>query len=485
MNNEMIFKNFKLEGFTLRDEISLEKLNMAFVGVGQAGNKIVTEFIKLGYYGALYNTCQEDMDNAVSAIKDLDYAKYKTVKLLGYDGAAKDREIGLQAIRDNQDLLKKELITDKNLIDADFVWIVCSLGGGTGNGSVSTMAQIISGIMRKNKRYKVKKDPKTGNIIDIGKATVGIIAAIPDEDAKFKIEINAAQALNEIRKLQDKKLLGCLLPIDNEKLIQDFMNKPDDEVVGSDWVTYGNETTATTLTETVLLTCLPGRETLDASEYLDIISTPGFLTLGKKKLYKNWLANMKAKIKEEDQELVNYIIENSFKEQNIFAEGYNYSKCMAGGLAIITPENGSVIDTKRSIMFKKAMNKVLSSPLVETPHYGVFDNNIFGTTQKPQEDKDEALLYTLAVVKELPKRVMEMTQKALEEKQKRDELMMSSEDQSLDDMLLGLEEKKNDKIEDVDLDDILFGNDLSEDEASITVDDDNDPYSELEKMING
>lgn len=489
MDNKNILKNYNLEGFVLRDEVNKEKLKIAFVGVGQAGNKMTTKFIELGYYGVLYNTCQEDIDNAVEKIKDLDYAKYKTVKLEGYDGAAKDREIGLQAIRDNHELLKRELLTDENLINADFVWIVVSLGGGTGNGSVATMAQIISGIMRKNKRYKVKKDPKTGKVINIGKATVGVIAAIPDEDSIHKIELNAAEALNEIRKLQDKKLLGSLLLIDNEKLVQDFMNKPDDEVAGIDWVQYGNETTATTLTETTLLTCLPGRETLDAAEFLDIITSPGCLNVGKKKINKNFLDNMKDRVKNDDQEKFNLLIENSFKEQNIFAEGYDYSKCIAAGLSIIT--NGNVIDTKKSIMIKRSMNKILDNSLIETPHYGVYDNSIFGTSKKPEKNKDEALIYTLAVIKQLPERIIEMTKRALEEKKKRDQMLKQEDDVSLDSILVDIEQDNEDSnLVDVDFDDILSGKgfiddvavDLEED-VSEESQDPYDPYDELNKLI--
>lgn len=403
-----------LEGFLHREEIDINHFNIAYIGIGQAGGKIASDISRFGYYGVYINTCEQDLtdiEEVLKSIYDTNDDNYKIIRLKGYDGASKDRSTGLKAIKDNKELIQKELLTDKKLHDADFVWIVCSLGGGTGCGAVSTIAQIVNSFIRPDKRIRVKRD-KGGNIINYGKSTTGIIAAIPDDNSSPKMKLNAAEALEELKVLQSKNIIGSVMLVDNEKLINDYLKKPN---TNTDWTTYGNATVAATISELALLSGLPGTETFDKSEILDIWSTPGFLFIGKNRLSKDWQNSyIPDAIKKTEGDKIEAIVEDSFKKLGIFAEEYDFSYAVHGGMAIITKEN-KVINSKHRLLLHRALNKTLSTP--ELIHFGIFNNNIFGTFKEPKKDVEEAIIYTIAVINRLPKRIYDMTDNALKAKQ--------------------------------------------------------------------
>lgn len=424
----------KLEGFLHREEAKIGHLNMAFVAIGQAGGRIATDISRLGYYGVYMNTCEQDLQDTERLLKTIydkneDNAHYKIIRLEGYNGAKKDRITGKQAVIDNKELIETELIKDKKLKDADFVWIACSLGGGTGCGAVSTIAQIVSGIIRKDKRVLMRFG-RNGEILDIGKATVGIIAAIPDNNASPKMKLNAAEALEELRVLQEKKLIGSVLLIDNEKIINDYLKETNNY---ADWMSYGNATVASIIGELAVMTSLPGVETLDQSEMIDIWSTPGFLFIGKNRLYNDWKQNYKhVKDKQSIEEKINALVEVSFKNLGVFADDYDFSYAVHGGLAVITNEN-NILNYKEKILLHRAINKILVNP--EVIHYGVFNNHIFGTYSKLKKNENEAIIYTIAVIDRLPKRILEMTKNAFETKRTKNTILKQKDDISLSDIL--------------------------------------------------
>ena len=419
-----------LEGFVTREEIDINHLSQTFIGGGQAGGKISAELVRCGYYANLYNTCKTDLEDIKKILEKINGADYDIIRLKGYDGASKDREIGLKAIQDNSNLLKEKLINNEKIANSDFTWIVVGLGGGTGNGSVGTISQIVSILMKGEKRYKRRTDANN-NIIHEGYPTVGIIAAIPDKNSTYKIKLNSALALREIEILQEKGLIGAVLLIDNDKLINDFIEKNKKRPQNIDWVTYGNTTVAQLLTEISLLSSLPGTETLDKSEILDIWSTPSFLTIGKSKLPPNWLEEYKERSNignEDDQEVINRFIRECFDKQNVFADGFDFSTAIKGSLAVLAPSRNKVISTIQSVMMKRALSAVLQSPFLEQIHYGIIQNNITGSFKNPKSaDKvKEAIVYTMCATKNLPKRISKMTEEALKSKEIRDKKLQEN-----------------------------------------------------------
>ena len=451
------------EGFVSRKDVDIKKFNMAFVGGGQTGGKFYSEFARVGFYGNIYNTCDQDLEDTEKLLEKLQGIKegenYTTIRLKGFDGASKDRDIGLRAILENKELLTDKLIKDKKLIDADFVWAMGALGGGTYNGSIKTIVQILSGIMRKNKRFKVKME--NGAIKDVGKPTVGLICAIPEGFSKHKIKLNAAQAFKEIRELQQQKLLGTVLLVDNQKLIDDFMKKAN--TYSQDWTTFGNTTIAQLMTELLAMISIPGREAFDKSEFLDIVTTPGFLTIGKKHLKAGWKKDRSSDV------AIKELMSDSFENQNIFADGYDYSKALHGGLAVLAPLGNDVLTVKDTLLLKQELNNYLSSPEVDVTHFGVFENDIYGTYTRPMIDKDQAIIYTMAVVKELPKRIFDMTTEALELEKKRKE-QAQDKNNSLGDLLGDLEgDGETAATVSLDLDSIFGSSD----------DDDKNPFADI------
>jgi len=453
-------ESMNLESFVFGENVDTDKFKLAVIGAGQAGCNIATQFIKIGHYGVLLNTSATDLEDAVSEIEKLEKGKdFKAIKLKGYDGAAKNRAVGAQAIRDNAQLLTKELISDSKLVEADFVIIISSLGGGTGTGSISLVASILAK-MRENKRINVIKDPRTRKIISKGKPTISVITACPEEDSNPNIKINAAETLGELEVLQEKLMLGSNLLIDNEKLINDFIHKSDEQTKGKSWITYGNMTTATTMSEITFLTNLLSKENFDKAEAIDILATPGYLTLGKTKLDKKWMENFKNKVtvdKKEDtspeEKMIHSIIKNSFSQQNIFAEDYDYEYVTHGGLVILCDHDQEIMNSRKSLIAKRELKKILKSPIMAPPHFGVYEGVL-------DENEKDAVIYTLAVIKKLPKRIYEDTIKAHKELETKKQSL--EQHQKEDFKLRDIVKKDNnevieDTMEEISFDDIFAG----------------------------
>lgn len=471
----------RLEGFLKREEASIEHFKIAYVAVGQAGGRIASNFSRLGYYGVYINTCEQDLIDVENALLHFDRGmekNYKIIRLLGYDGASKDRYVGLQAVKDNKELIQKELICDQNLADADFVFVIGSNGGGTGCGAMPTIAQLVSGVIRKNKRVMLKKD-RQGNVIDIGKATVGMIVAVPDDNAGPKMKLNSAEAIEEIKVLQDKKIIGAVLYVDNEKLISDYLKQGK---TNTNWMSYGNATIASVIGEIAILTSIPGEETLDKSELLDILSTPASLFIGKNRLYGRWQDNYRP-IKElsSEEEKIETIVDESFKSLGVFAEGYDFKNAIHGGMAIVANEN-KTITSRHKLLLQRALNKTLDGP--EVIHFGVFNNTMFGTYEELKTDRDEAIIYTLAVIKGLPKRIYDMTEAALEAKKKSLE-KSSQEVASLKEFLNQGNSLANNSVTglDLDMDSILNGDLFGEAAPSKSIKAANDIEDEFNKLF--
>lgn len=446
-----------LEGFLRRSEINQDHLSMAFVAGGQGGGKIAAESIRMGYYGFMYNTCEQDLLDITDELERLQShepkIKYDTLKLEKYDGASKDRDLGLQAIKDNADLIKKRLMENKEIAESDFVWIVVALGGGTGNGSLYTVSQLVSGIMRKRKRIRMKLNPD-GSIKDIGYPTVGLICAFPEADSKHQIFLNAAEALKEIRILHEKRLLGNVLLVDNEKLIENFLKQDPKEVGNLDWVAYGNTTVAQLIGELAMMTSLPGKETLDKSELLDLWSTPGFLSIGKTKINKELLNHLESLDQGELSQEIDKIVQESFVQNNVFADGFDHSKALHGALSIIQPRGG-VFNARHSLLFKRALNRVLSGPRIERTHMGVFENDLFGTYKNPLTTKDQGLIYALSVTDELPERIYASVEQANKTKQMKLEIEAVERADRLSDIAAFDEGLNDNELVDLDFDAIM------------------------------
>lgn len=434
-----------LDAFVLGG-LNRDNIKMTFLGGGQGGGKIAAEFNRLGYPAILYNTCKEDLDDIFDVIGDMRFrGEVQRIDLPGEGGASKDRDLGFAAIKDNLELLDTSLGQNKNLIDSDFVWICVTLGGGTGNGSLRFVTEIVNYI----------RSGEGKNIVRAGveKPTVGVIAALPSKDAKSRIAVNAAKAIAEMEELHKENSLGAVILVDNQKMMDDFKRDYENKTTNKTWAVDGNTKVARIVTELALMTNLSGSEVLDKSEMLDIWATPGFLSIGKQNISNKWLERIeviegKPLTSERKEEVFEELVKNSFKN-GIFVEGVAPETAIHGGLAIIG--DGEVISTKDSKMLEVVMNqKILISDAVEAPHYGFFNTDYLGTVKSKKNlnldvdepcsedeiDNTDGRVFAMCVTHRPPQQVMDWCKKAIESRKKYEKCMDNiNKDNSLSSML--------------------------------------------------
>lgn len=168
-----------------------ERLKVTVIGCGACGNSItakIEEFIRdldgdksnTSFVGI--NTSTEDLASVSLSHK---------IHINNSKGAACNREASIQdlaeCIKEVLDELKSYIIKDS------IVFIVSSLGGGTGSSISPMLAEIL---------------------LDEG-YMVGMVIVLPSDDESLKIKDNARQAFYEIEALKPR--LGSIFILDNNK----------------------------------------------------------------------------------------------------------------------------------------------------------------------------------------------------------------------------------------------------------------------------
>lgn len=166
-----------------------ERLKVTVIGCGACGNSItakIEEFVRdldgdksnTSFVGI--NTSKEDLASVSLAHK---------IHINNSKGAACNREASIQdlaeCIKEVLDELKTYIVKDS------IVFIVSSLGGGTGSSISPMLAEIL---------------------LDEG-YTVGMVIVLPSDDESLKIKDNARQAFYEIEALKPR--LGSIFILDN------------------------------------------------------------------------------------------------------------------------------------------------------------------------------------------------------------------------------------------------------------------------------
>lgn len=153
------------------------------LGIGDAGNNIVSRLTEMGVAGADCIAINTDIQHLNAT-----HATHKVLigdKITRGLGAGGDPKVGIAAIEESRKKVE-ELLTD-----IDLVFITTGLGGGTGTGAAPIVAEIA--------RRK-------------GAIVVGVVTT-PFRIEKRRIEC-AAQGLNEMRRKCD-----TVVVIDNDKLL--------------------------------------------------------------------------------------------------------------------------------------------------------------------------------------------------------------------------------------------------------------------------
>lgn len=211
-----------------------ERLKITVIGCGACGNGITAEIQEdilalegdksnVSFVGI--NTSIEDLDSV-----NLDHKLH----LNNSKGAACNRENAVQDLAESIETLLPEL--QKYIIRESIIFIVTSLGGGTGSSITPHLASIL---------------------LELG-YRVGIIAVLPSDNESLKIKDNARQTFNEIEEL--KPQLGSIFFLDN--------NTADKAKI--------NRTFASLFTSVMCINNKSQDGNMDLAEIEECLTTPSF-----------------------------------------------------------------------------------------------------------------------------------------------------------------------------------------------------------------
>ena len=163
--------------------------NMAFIGAGEAGGRIVETFYGLGYRRLAAINGGDEINQLPKEIAALD---------LRTGGAGKDPQLGAAQIRDRDEEIF-ELMTRGFGKDPDFILVCAGFGGGTGGGAAPRLIDIARQYMEDR-----GKDP----------ARVGAIVTLPHHAEGFTPCRNAVTCFKQLY----EKRPSPLLIIDNLRI---------------------------------------------------------------------------------------------------------------------------------------------------------------------------------------------------------------------------------------------------------------------------
>jgi len=91
------------------------------------------------------------------------------------------------------------------------------------------------------------------------------------------VKLNATEVLKELVELQESGLLGTILIVDNQRLIEDTLQ----EKQKLSWHEGGNISVARLLTEITMTSSLTSNVSVNKGELMGILCERGFLTISK------------------------------------------------------------------------------------------------------------------------------------------------------------------------------------------------------------
>ncbi|SEB27613.1 cell division protein FtsZ [Paenibacillus sp. 276b] len=382
--NNLGFMRKMLSPFVFSESIQaeMERLpNQVIIGLGQGGGRMAAELSRFGHPTYLFNSSKSDLNEHKNLIPDERRIETKSKRLVGLEGTDKNARLGFEIAKENIDLYKKVAVEEAVQL-ADFVWVTVSLGGGSGNGALKVIMEILS-MVRQRKKLPGDKIP------------LGVICSLPSSDERgVAFRDNALAGINVIQDLMSKGKMGSALVIDNEKLKDYYEN--EDRMAGVDARSYTNLVVASTLFDTSALPLLEGRSVYDKTELLSTWSTPG------------WLSISKRSIPLSDDVIYKAEIENLYKRNEVLAN-YKLENVLTGAIAVIHPSNRKISPQIADDIYKDTSE--------------ILDTRVNHAIARNERLQNEILLYGLAVVANPPLRIEELKEerdhwKVIEEEQR-------------------------------------------------------------------
>jgi cell division GTPase FtsZ len=176
-----------MAGLVDQKEVSI---NLAIIGVGQAGSRIAEEFHKLDYDVGVINTSAQDL-------KFIDVLPMQKLLLEGsLGGTGKDLDLGREIFAENSGEVSSfvEGVVDGN----DMVFLAVSGGGGTGSSSVDTLIPMLF---------------ETG-------MPVGVIYVLPKATEDAQSNRNATETLARLARMTADDMVSSLVVVDNARIEQ-------------------------------------------------------------------------------------------------------------------------------------------------------------------------------------------------------------------------------------------------------------------------
>jgi cell division GTPase FtsZ len=295
LKEKLLKKEIQNDGESTMPEVITKQevsINMAMIGVGQAGSRVAESFHKLGYDVGVINTSSQDL-------AFIDVTPQQKLLLEGsLGGTGKDLNLGYQIFSQNEDKISEFIspIVDGN----DMIFLAISGGGGTGSSSVETMIGILS---------------KTG-------MPIGVVYVLPKNSEDAQAKQNTVETMAKLSKLTYSNVISTLIVVDNARI---------ETIYGGLSQAKFWEAANKAIVEPIhlfnSLTAQPSKYTsLDPSDFGKIISCGDCSIYG---------------ILEEE----NYMEETALAESiigslksNMLADGFDISQTRVGGVIIIGSE---------------------------------------------------------------------------------------------------------------------------------------------------
>jgi cell division GTPase FtsZ/glycosyltransferase involved in cell wall biosynthesis len=266
-------------------DVSIE---MAVVGVGQAGSRIAEVFHKSGYDAAVINTSAQDLE----FIEVPPNQKLLLGGSLG--GTGKDLDLGREIFEENVDVIMP--FVDEVAEGNNMIYLAVSGGGGTGSSSVDTLIPMLF---------------ETG-------LAVGVIYVLPKATEDAKSKKNSIETLSRLARMTADNMVSNLIVVDNARIEQIYADLSQSRF----WET-ANNAIVEPLHLFNSLTAKASRFTsLDPSDFGKIISCGDCSTYGV----------MEVEDYMEETALAEAVIESL--GSNMLASGFDLTQTRAGGVII-------------------------------------------------------------------------------------------------------------------------------------------------------
>lgn len=267
-------------------------IELAVIGVGQAGSRIAEVFHKKDYDVGVINTSAQDL-------KFIDVPDNNKLLLEGsLGGTGKDLDLGREIFEESDDTVAQ--FVDRIVDGNNMVYLAISGGGGTGSSSVDTMVPMLF---------------ETG-------MPVGVIYVLPKATEDAQSKRNSIETLSRLAKMTTENMVSNLIVVDNARIEQIYANLSQ-----SDFWQVANNAIVEPLHIFNSLTATASRFTsLDPSDFGKIISAGDCSIYGV----------MEVEDYMEETALAEAVIESL--GGNMLASGFDLSQARVGGVIISGPE---------------------------------------------------------------------------------------------------------------------------------------------------